>query len=157
MSSALEAMSAGRLQVTSSVSEDVWHGNLSAGAYEWWYFDALSDDGKEAIAMWFLDNAVSSPRYNKKLNTGIGAVASSSPSDRFPAVFFAYYKNGRLVFRTFNEFSVADFTADETSPACTIGRSGFRFDRAPYGSGYSIEIRSSLGRGHTLEAKFEWV
>jgi len=150
-------MSASRLSVISSVSADVWHGNQASGAYEWWYFDALSDNGSEAIAIWFLDNAVSSPRYNRKLNTGGEIAASSPPSDRFPAVFFAFYKDGKPVFRAFNEFSIRDLIADTISPACTIGQSGFRFDAAPYGSGYSLEIRSSLTRGYTLEAKFEWV
>src|SRR5215468_8092747 len=146
MPSATETMSASRLSVISSVSADIWHGNQAAGAYEWWYFDAISDDGREAIAIWFLDNAVSSPRYNRKLNIGSESVSNVSPPDRFPAVFFAYYKNEKTIYRVFNEFPVRDFIADSTSPACTIGESGFRFDAAPYGSGYSLEVRSTLAR-----------
>ena len=157
MFSAKEASSASRLSVISSVSADVWHGNEAPDAYEWWYFDAISDDASEAIAIWFLDNAVSSPRYNRTLNTGVDSSANSLRASRFPAVFFAYYKNGKAVVRTFNEFATKDFSADQASPACTIGTSGFRFDAAPYGSGYSLEIRSLLSRGQTLEAKFEWV
>jgi len=157
MSSAKEAPSARRLSVISSVTADVWHGNQAPDAYEWWYFDAISDDGSEAIAIWFLDNAVSSPRYNRTLNIGIDSDTASPNERRFPGVFFAYYKNGKPIVRTFNEFSPMDFSADQASPACKIGPSGFRFDAAPYGSGYSLEIRSSLSRGQMLEAKFEWV
>lgn len=164
MSAAIETRPQAKLSIVSSISDDVWHGNKAPGAYEWWYFDAMSDDGTEAVVACFLDNSVFSPRYNRKLNMGTGQdavgyplVENANADQRFPAVFFAYYRNGKALYRAFNEFTSGDMDADETSPACRIGRSGFRFDSAPYGSGYSIHISSSMGRRRTLEARFEWL
>src|SRR5689334_14274798 len=53
-----------KFSFSSSVKEDVWHPKSDAAAYEWWYFDALSDDGKDAVVVIFLDNFIFSPRYN---------------------------------------------------------------------------------------------
>jgi carotenoid 1,2-hydratase len=164
MPAAIETRSEAKLSFVSSISFDVWHQNKSQGAYEWWYFDAMSDDGTEAVVICFLDNSVFSPRYNRRLNTGsakdtVGRPPVENPAStqRFPAVFFAYYRNGKPFYRAFNEFTAGELDADNTSPACRIGESGFRFDSAPYGSGYSIHISSALGRGRVLEAKFEWL
>lgn len=160
MLEATETRSEAKLSILSSISADVWKGNTEPGAYEWWYFDAMSDDGNEAVIIWFLDNSVFSPRYNRKLNTGRSSTRIRQSSDdnrRFPAVLFAHYRNGKPLYRIFNEFTAAEFDADDSSPACRIGNSGFRFDSAPYGSGYSIRVSASLGRGRTLEAKFEWL
>ena len=33
---------------------------------EWWYFDALSEDGRDAVVIIFLDNFIFSPRYNSQ-------------------------------------------------------------------------------------------
>lgn len=49
----------------SSVKDDVWHPKSTSHGYEWWYFDALSDDGKDTLVIIFLDNFVFSPRYHK--------------------------------------------------------------------------------------------
>ena len=57
-------VSAERFVFSSSVAADVWHPQKNPKAYEWWYFDALSDDGREAIVIIFLDNFIYSPRYN---------------------------------------------------------------------------------------------
>ena len=140
-----------RLSISSSTLDDVWHGNKAPGAYEWWYFDAMSEDGEEAVVIWFLDNSVFSPRYNRSLRPGQTIV------ERFPAVLFAYYCDGKVVYRAFSEYNGSDIDADMVSPACRIGGSSFRFESAPYGSGFEIQVKASLSRGRTLEAKFEWL
>ncbi|MEP6849028.1 MAG: hypothetical protein ABI999_09235 [Acidobacteriota bacterium] len=140
-----------RLSISSSTLDDVWHADMTPGAYEWWYFDAMSEDGDEAVVVWFLDNSVLSPRYNRSRRPGQPAV------ERFPAVLFAYYCDGKVVYRAFSEFAGSEIDADTALPACRIGESSFRFDSAPYGSGFEIQIRASLSRGRMLEAKFEWL
>jgi len=45
---------------SSCVASDVWHLKENAKGYEWWYFDALSDDGRDGIVIIFLDNFIGS-------------------------------------------------------------------------------------------------
>ena len=50
-----------------------------------------------------------------------------------------------------------DFKADENFPECKIGENFFKFEDAPYGSGYLISINAKLSKNRHLEANFEWV
>ncbi|NOT47217.1 MAG: hypothetical protein HOP17_05640 [Acidobacteria bacterium] len=140
-----------RFVFSSSIAADTWHPQKDAKAYEWWYFDALSDDGNEAIIIVFLDNFIYSPRYNAKETNGSG------DAQRFPAVSFTYFVNGKVVYRAESEFSADDFSASENEPKCSVGNSGFRFDSASYGSGYLVSVELPLSRGRLLRANLEWL
>ena len=75
------------------------------GAYEWWYFDALSDDGEHALAcVWFLGNPFS-PYYRR--------AALGRPADPFRhnALFFALYRRGRLHAYHFTRFPTGEVQA----------------------------------------------
>ena len=141
---------------SSCVASDVWHPGKPPSGYEWWYFDALSDDGRESIVVIFLDNFIFSPRYNA-LNRLLRKTPSAGGDNSFPAVAFAYYKDGKPHIRTVTEFEAGDFYADAEWPSCGIGQSSFKFDSAPYGSGYSVNVRAELGGGRTLRADLEWL
>lgn len=161
----------------SSVANDVWHPRQNARGYEWWYFDAVSDDGKDALVVIFLDNFVFSPRYNKLAQSPKFKVQSSktgsqsaevenSPSQipdpesqipNFPALAFIYYRNGKPLYRAVNEFASEDFFADTEIPSCRLGDSSFKFESAPYGSGYILSIETALRGRRNLEAHLEWL
>jgi carotenoid 1,2-hydratase len=131
--------------ITSSIANDVWHVKDSPKAFEWWYFDALSDDGRDCVIIKFLDNFVFSPRYN------------SSNSPQIPAVSFAYYRDGKPIYRAINEFLAEEFTANQTEPFCKIGDNEMRFEKAPYGSGFLLTIELTLFKNRKLKATFEWL
>ncbi len=141
---------------TSSVDEDVWSGTKSGCEYEWWYFDALSDDASEAIVIFFLDNFVFSPRYNSACEN-IGADNNGSHPQTYPAVAFTYYRNGKAVCRAITEFDQEDFKAAGDTPVCRIGDSTFEFRSAPYGSGYAVNIDLPLPRNKRVRARLEWL
>src|ERR1700749_131038 len=88
----------------SCVKDDVWHPKASPKGHERWYFDAMSDSGKDAVIIVFLDNFILSPRYNKRLqrrSPDRDSTRSQSYSD-FPAVVFFYFKDGKLRYRAVN-------------------------------------------------------
>lgn len=135
---------------SSSVKDDVWHPQKEDKSYEWWYFDALSDDGREAVIIVFLDNFIYSPRYNQESHRISG-------NQRCPAVSFTYFRDGVAVYKATTEFHYSDFHASEERPECTIGESGFVMESAHYGSGYLVTVKANLPGHRTLEAKFEWL
>lgn len=135
---------------SSSVKDDVWHPQKDDKSYEWWYFDALSDDGREAVIIVFLDNFIYSPRYNQE-------TARISGNERYPAVSFTYFRDGVAVYKATTEFHYSDFHASEARPDVTIGESGFVMESESYGSGYVVTVNASLPGSRTLEAKFEWL
>jgi len=157
-----DAKRAEKFSVTSSIAADVRHEKPNSEAYEWWYFDALSEDGRDAIVIIFLDNFIFSPRYNKAVQSSKFKVQGSgteknSALKNFPAVAFTYYRDGRPKYRAINEFPVEDFTASADAPECAIGENSFRLKRAPYGSGYVVSIGATLRKNFHLKADFEWL
>ena len=168
----MEATEQGLLEkfsVTSSIAGDVWHEKSAPDAFEWWYFDAISDDGRDAVVIIFLDNFIFSPRYNAYNKKHRKSSEQSNPSSveekhkrsaeakTFPALAFFYYRDGKPLYRAINEFDPADFEASREKPECRIGESSFRLDSAPYGSGYVLTINAKLFRNRTLRAEFEWL
>ena len=135
----------------SSIAEDVYHQSEAPTAYEWWYFDAVSDDGRDALVVIFLDNFIFSPRYNKH------CASSSKEKMRFPAVAFCYYRDGRPVYRAINEFSADDFDADTNRPACRVGESRFEYEETPYGARYILNLDLLLRGNRKLAASLEWL
>ncbi len=141
-----------KFSFSSSVASDVWTPKQDQFAYEWWYFDAISDDGRDAIVVIFLDNFIFSPRYN--------AACAKNPKEKkahFPAVAFFYYRDGKCCYRAINEFGASDFKASEKTPEGKIGDSSFEFAAAPYGHGFLIEINAQMSKKRRLEAKLEWL
>ena len=151
----------------SSLAHDAWRGSDEQAAYEWWYFDAISDDGRDALVVIFMDNFIFSPRYNAACSESQKAkgkrqkakIEDQRPKteDRVPAVAFFYYRDGKLLYRAINEFSAEEFTARTDFPACRIGESEFRFEATPYGVRYIIEINADLRGDKKLVAALEWL
>jgi carotenoid 1,2-hydratase len=69
------------------------------GAYAWWYFDALGDDGETAIVAIFLVGSVFSPHYAARLARG----ESPAPTDHV-AVNLAIYRRGARPWWVFSEY-----------------------------------------------------
>jgi carotenoid 1,2-hydratase len=141
---------------TSSIAAEAWHPQKDPKAYEWWYFDALSDDGNEAIVVVFLDNFIYSPRHDRAViaaNDGI----YPGQINRLPAVSFTYFSGGKPVYQAKSEFTADEFSAGDSGPKCRIGENGFRFDSASYGSGYLLSVDLPIARGRRLRANLEWL
>ncbi len=164
MTTAAQPASNERFAFSSSIAADVWHPKDNSEAFEWWYFDALSDDGRDAVVIIFLDNFIFSPRYNSS-NRKINRLAEKLRRKKdatlcqkcFPAVAFTYYRDGKPQYRAINEFLPEEFSAGETEPSCKIGDNNFRLDTAPYGSGYTLSINAKLRKNRNLKANFEWL
>lgn len=146
----MSSVIADNFSFSSSIKDDVWHPQKDDKSYEWWYFDALSDDGREALVIVFLDNFIYSPRYNRESTRITGA-------ERCPALSFTYFRDGKAVHKATTEFHSSDFKASEERPEVRIGDSSFVMDSARYGSGYMITVNANLPGARTLSAKFEWL
>ncbi len=76
------------------------------GAYEWWYFDAHSEDGQWAlVCIWFLGNPFS-PYYAQAARGRAGDPFAAN------ALFFALYKNGQLHAYHFTQFEAGVSASD---------------------------------------------
>jgi carotenoid 1,2-hydratase len=155
MNSTTAQTSTEKFSFTSSIAADVSHPKPNSEAYEWWYFDALSEDGRDAVVIIFLDNFIFSPRYNKSVQNS--KKEQQTAVKNFPAVAFTYYRDGKPKYRAINEFPVEEFSSEAEKPSCKIGDNFFRFETASYGSGYVLSISAKLRKNLHLTANFEWL
>lgn len=138
----------------SSLSDDIWHNLAGPNAFESWHFDAVSDDGREAIVVAFYDNYVLSPRFI--LNSMGEPNVTYSGRHRFPAVSFVYAVDGKPVLSSVNEFVEGDFNSIGNG-GCAIGASSFKVDTAEYGSGFVVTIDIVTYGGRRIRAELEWL
>ena len=128
-------------------AEEAAHGDWlrqTPGAYEWWYFDAISDSGEWAITcVWFLGNPFSA--YYR--HSALGVPGSPFAQN---ALFFALYRHGRLHAYHFTRFPESEITAGETMPLC------LRFGPdtlTMQGEGqWHLSLADENANGRTLEA-----
>ncbi|MDQ2746517.1 MAG: hypothetical protein M3T96_04570, partial [Acidobacteriota bacterium] len=58
MTTAIQPTASEKFSISSSIAADVWHEKANSKAFEWWYFDALSEDGRDAVVIIFIDNFI---------------------------------------------------------------------------------------------------
>jgi carotenoid 1,2-hydratase len=138
-------------QLLSSLSEDAWHPSDDPKAYEWWYFDSISDDSRYSLVIIFLSNFVFSPRYNANCQK------NNSEAKLFPAVAFVLYQDDKPLYRAINEFPHDQFSARTDFPSCNIGENDFKFEATPYGIRFLININANLRGQKQVKASFEWL
>ncbi|CAN5547859.1 hypothetical protein BH10ACI2_BH10ACI2_15850 [soil metagenome] len=138
----------------SSLKDDTWHNLAGPNAFESWHFDAVSDDGREALVIAFYDNYVLSPRFYENSATAANVVQSGK--HRFPAVSLVYSLDGKPVLSATNEFVDGDFRSGPGN-GCSLGESWFRWDLAEYGSGFMVTVDIHTLRGRRIRAELEWL
>ena len=128
-------------------AEEAAHGTWlrgTPGAYEWWYFDAVSECGEWALScIWFLGNPFS-PYYR---HAALGQPAS--PFDH-NALFFALYRYGHLHAYHFTRFPVSQISAAETIPLCL--EFGPNTLHMPAPGAWRLELADENANGRCLAA-----
>jgi carotenoid 1,2-hydratase len=146
--------SAANVSFCSSLKDDAWHNLAGPNAFESWHFDAVSDDGREAVVITFYDNYVLSPRFYANAATAANVIHSGK--HRFPAVSLVYLLDGKPVLSSVNEYVDGDFLSGPGN-GCSIGRSSFRVDTAKYGSGFMVTVDLRTFGGRRIRADLEWL
>ena len=141
------------MQVLFGPEQDALHVDPAApGAYEWWYFDALSDDEKWALVVIFFLGAPMSPYYKAVANGGksdardwCGVFVSLHEKVEPPTVTARWRERAYA----YNLYRDGEFSAER--PAVAVG--GSRMDAAAGADGawtWTLDVREpGLWRGRT--------
>ena len=128
-------------------AEEAAHGAWlrgTPGAYEWWYFDAVSDCGEWSLCcIWFLGNPFS-PYYRQS------ARGISADPYAHNALFFALYRHGHLYAYHFTRFPLSQVSAAETVPLCL--KFGLNTVLMPTPGKWCITLTDENGNGRSLAA-----
>ena len=95
------------------------------GAYAWWYFDAISADGRDVAVVIFFIGSVFSPHYAERIARG----ENPRPTEHV-AVNVALYREGRRRLWAFNEYGQKSLASSHGR--VRIGRS--HMTRSPHGT-----------------------
>jgi hypothetical protein len=117
------------MEILPGLEHDAWHRLRLPGAFEWWEFAALSDDGETALrAAWF-DGCPLSPDYQAKVaHEGARSAAASSidPTDFCAFRLVLARRDWTRSCLVFNQYPRQAFLASETPPAINIGGNAWR-------------------------------
>ncbi len=136
------------MKMLSDPAKDVRTIESQPGAYEWWYFDAISSDGLYSLVVIFYEGNPFSTRYNSMIRT---EGEQPSPSD-FPAVSISIYDGDSPIYYSFTELEQADAIFDEDTPYVKVG--GHQMEGGKSGERllYKLKLDESLPSGDKIEA-----
>jgi len=138
------------MKISTDHNEDVPFESKPSGGYEWWYFDAISDDGEWSFVIIFYIGNPFSPEYIQNID-----VHSSKPDDH-PAVSISVYHNSKAEFYSFIEYSKNDLKWDEEQKVLEIGNNKFKKSIETNDLYYQMKIDQLLESSHSFSAEIEF-
>ncbi len=132
------------MKIISDYFRDIKHSKENPGSYEWWYFDALSNDGYGIVVIFYEGNPFSR-RYIEALNRDSEAKASA-----YPAISISVYKDQKPIYYSFTETSpdLAIFSADE--PKGNVKKIHFSSEFSEKEIIYTLKLDQDLPNGDSI-------
>ncbi len=133
---------------------DRFFNRTTPGAHEWWYFDAISDDGRDAIVVVFYAGLPFDPSY------GVATLRHLKNPAKYPqpraldhsAIGFSWYRDGKAIAYALNGFK-ADRFAHQAEPF-SVEVSTSRVQRDS--DGYTLTIATPSVEGRPIRAEFRF-
>lgn len=132
------------MNISTDHSEDQPFNNKPSGGYEWWYFDAISEDREWSFVVIFYIGNPFSPKYIRDINR------KSSKPDDYPAVSISVYNNTKTEFYGFEEYESADLEWDELG-TLKIGANTFTKKVNDNELVYELHIDQQLASSHSVK------
>jgi hypothetical protein len=133
---------------------DRFFNRTSPGAHEWWYFDAISDDGLDAIVLVWYAGLPFDPSY------GVGTLRHLKNPAKYPqpraldhsAIGFSWYRQGKPIAYALNAFKADQFRHQPDPFSVEIATN--RVDRDD--QGYTLTIVTPSVEGRPIQASFRF-
>ena len=133
---------------------DRFFDRTSPGAHEWWYFDAISDDGRDAIVIVFYAGLPFDPSY------GVATLRHLRSPAKYPqpkaldhsAIGFSWYRDGKTIAYALNGFESTHFRHRAEPFSVEVATS--RVDREV--SGYRLTLDTPTVDGKPIRAEFRF-
>ncbi len=117
---------------------DRFFNRTSPGAHEWWYFDAISDDGRDAIVIVWYAGLPFDPAY------GVATLRHLKNPSKYPqpraldhsAIGFSWYRDGKTIAYALNGFRADRFRHEAEPFAVEVATNRVERD----GGGYRLTI-----------------
>jgi len=139
------------MNIQSSFDADVRSTDRPSGGYEWWYFDAMTEDDRYSIVIIFYEGNPFSTRYNQRLVNGDDPL----PDDH-PAISISVYEQGSPIYYSFTEFDATDCSFNAEHPKVTVGPHSMKGTDEGGKLCYTLQLDEELPSGDGLQAKLRF-
>lgn len=137
------------MNIISDYRQDTNSSKPIPGSYEWWYFDAISDDGKTSFVIIFYEGNPFSRRYIEALSNKNSV---ENKAEFFPAISISVYHKDKPVYYGFEEVKKKEATFSSDLPEGKIGKSAFRLDHKQGKLVYHLNIDHTVPGGDSIRA-----
>ena len=138
------------MKISTDHNEDAPFGNKPSGGYEWWYFDAISNDGEWSFVVIFYIGNPFSPKYIQNIDQ------HSAKPDAHPAVSISVYHRSKTEYYSFVEYSENDLQLSKDAQTLKIGSSLFSKETKGNQLIYKLELDQSLESSHAISGSIEF-
>ena len=137
-----------------NLDPDRFFNRTSPGAHEWWYFDAISDDGRDALVIVWYAGLPFDPSY------GVATLRHLKNPSKYPqpraldhsAIGFGWYRDGKPIAYALNGHKADRFRHKAEPFAVEVATSRVERD----GSGYSLTVATPTVDGRPIRAQFRF-
>ncbi len=142
------------IQPSVPLDPDRFFNRTTPGAHEWWYFDAISTDGRDAIVIVFYAGLPFDPSY------GVATLRHLKNPTRYPqpraldhsAIGFSWYRDGKPIAYALNGFKADHFRHSADPFSVEIATSRLERDA----DGYTLTIDTPSVEGKPILASFRF-
>lgn len=121
-----------------------------SGSYEWWYFDAISDNGELSFVVIFYEGNPFSKKYIQSQESDKKSAAD------FPAVSISVYLKSQPLFYSFVEYDQKKATFSENSAYVSIAGNSLKQSKIGDKLIYTLSLDESLPCGNSIKAELEF-
>jgi carotenoid 1,2-hydratase len=139
------------MKIISSFKDDTSSEKPAAGSYEWWYFDAISDDKSLSFVIIFYEGNPFSERYIDAQKAERNGVLNRAES--YPALSISVYKYGKPVYYGFEEFKKGDADYRVNEVYGKAGKSFFSGKKTQNKMIYHLDLNQLLPGGDSIVAQ----
>lgn len=120
------------------------------GGYEWWYFDAISNDGLWKLVVIFYQGNPFSPEYIIENEKG------SATPEKFPAISVSMYKNNKAEYYSFLEYGEESLTANKDPFEIKLGYDRFVRNTGKDETEYVLKLNQELESGFKVKGELSF-
>ena len=136
------------MQILFDHKQDVRSRKFRPGAYEWWYFDGVDNEGVYSFVVIFYEGNPFSTRYIRRLQNRNRT--DNLYAEEHPAVSISIYENRKPVYYSFSEFDKQNCFFDDLSPRLKVGGHTMESDLGPDRIRYRLNLEEELPSGDRL-------
>lgn len=131
---------------------DAWHEVRAPGGYEWWRFEAHSDDGRTHIVAMLFDGLPLHPQYIRRYFRFVRNPTRRAPpvAWEYPCAYFAVLRDGRKTAQFLTQFPPGELVASAEHPHVQIGANAMHRDEEGV---YYVEMNGGSG---SMRARLEF-